>query len=83
MLKDELEKEIDKWAEKLDDRLTEIRPTDKHGKNILENAKAYRHDSEHFFENEDLIRSYESLIWAWAFIEIGRNLGHLSSSEVD
>ncbi len=81
MLENELRKEIEKWTKKLDEKLPEIEPLDDSGEDILENAKAYREDSEHFLEDEDLIKSYESLIWAWAFVEIGENMKHLSDSE--
>lgn len=79
-LKDELEEEIDKWSRKLDERLPELDPVGDSGREILENAKAYREDSEHFREEGELIESFESLIWAWAFVEIGENMGHLSFS---
>lgn len=77
MLKNELEGEIEKWTEKLDGRLPKLDPVDDSGEKILENARAYRRDSKHFLENEDLIKGYESLIWAWAFVEIGEELEHL------
>ena len=80
-LKNDLREEIGKWTEKLDDRLPKLTAKDEEGEGILENAKAYREDSEHFYEEGHLIESYESLIWAWAFIEIGENLGHLVKSE--
>lgn len=81
MLKDELIGEIERWTEKLDGRLSRLEYTDESGEDILKNAKAYREDSEHFFENEKYIESFESLIWSWAFLEIGEDLGHLSLSE--
>lgn len=81
MLNEELKKEIEKWTQKLDNRLPEVSPSDKAGEEILENAGAYREDSEHFQEEGDLIKSFESLIWAWAFVEIGERFNHLNSSE--
>ncbi len=81
MLKDELEEEIRKWEEKLNDRLPRLECLDESGDWILENARAYLKDSKHFFEENDLIQSYESLIWAWAFVEIGENLNHLKLEE--
>ncbi|KXA89258.1 hypothetical protein AKJ57_05575 [candidate division MSBL1 archaeon SCGC-AAA259A05] len=64
MLKDELLREIEKWTEKLDDRLLKLKPVDDSGEELLKNARAYRGDSEHFLENDKLIESYESLIWS-------------------
>lgn len=78
-MKDELEKKIDKWSEKLDDKLPKLEFVEEEGKEILKNAKAYRKDSNHFYEEDKLIQSYESLIWAWAFIEIGEKLELLKS----
>lgn len=80
MLKDELKEEIERWTEKLDGKLPGLEPIDDPGKKILRNAKAYREDSGHFLDRGELIESYEALIWAWAFVEIGEDLGHLSSS---
>jgi len=76
-----LEGEIERWTRKLDEKLPGLRPTDEPGEDILENAAAYREDSEHFYEEGKLIESFESLIWAWAFIEIGEDLGHLEIEE--
>lgn len=80
MLDEELEKEIEKWSQKLDERLPRVIPLDEAGGEILKNAEAYREDSRHFHEEDDLIKSFESLIWAWAFVEIGEKLEHLSYS---
>lgn len=81
MLKNELKEEIEKWTEKLNERFPGLESKDNSGEEILENARAYRRDSEHFLEEGNLIQSYESLIWAWAFIEIGEKLNHLAYSE--
>ncbi|KXA94910.1 hypothetical protein AKJ65_03065 [candidate division MSBL1 archaeon SCGC-AAA259E19] len=80
MLKNELLREIEKWTEKLEERLPKLKPVDDSGKELLENARAYRRDSEHFLENDRLIESYESLIWAWAYVDIGERLDHLERS---
>lgn len=82
-LKNELEREIEKWSRNLDKKLPKIKPKDEPGEKILENAQAYRKDSEHFFEDDELIKSFEALIWAWAFIEIGENFNHLSNVNSD
>jgi hypothetical protein len=41
---------------------------------MLRNIRAYRNDSKHFLERGDLIKSFECLIWAWAILELGREL---------
>lgn len=79
MLKNDLENEIEKWSKKLDEKLPKIEAKEDEGEELLENAKAYRTDSDHFYEEGELIQSYESLIWAWAFVEIGEKLDLLKS----
>ena len=80
-MRNELEKEIEKWEGKLDKKLSVAEEVDDDGRWILENARAYRKDSEHFFEEGDLIQSFESLVWAWAFVEIGENLDHIRNKK--
>jgi hypothetical protein len=72
----ELTEEIQKWSNKLDKALSATAPLDKRGEELLKNIRAYRQDSKHFLE-QDLIKSFECLIWAWALLEMGRELGHL------
>lgn len=79
-MNEKLKKEIEKWTRRLHDKLPKISPSDEAGEEILENAEAYREDSEHFQEEGDLIKSFESLIWAWAFVEIGEKFNHLDYS---
>ena len=68
--------EIKKWSKRLDDSLLDIHPVGEEGVKMLRNIRAYRSDSTHFLER-DLIKSFECLIWAWAILEVGRELGHL------
>jgi hypothetical protein len=77
-LKDELEGEIKKWTAKLDSALKGVRATDEQGEKLLANIKAYRKDSGHFFVKGDMVKSFECLVWAWALLEIGKDLGHLT-----
>jgi hypothetical protein len=77
-LKDELESEIKKWTGKLDSALKSVRATDERGEKLLANIKAYREDSGHFARS-DLVKSFECLVWAWALLEIGKDLGHLTT----
>lgn len=46
-------------------------------KRFLENIKAYTSDSEFFIMKSDFIRAFECVIWAWAWLEIGLELGKL------
>jgi hypothetical protein len=73
----ELIKEIEKWSKKLDDSLANVHASDNRGTKMLENVRAYRNDSKHFFERGNLVKSFECLIWAWALLEVGKELEHL------
>lgn len=77
MLEEELREEIEKWSQKLKDALAAVEALDEKGEELLENARAYGEDQKHFLERGDLIRSFECLIWAWALLEVGRELGHI------
>lgn len=80
-LEDELRREIDRWRDRLDRRLCCVAPSDETGRRMLENIRAYRRDCEHFLSRGDLIRSFECLVWAWAFLEIGTDLGHIADGK--
>ena len=69
--------EIKKWSKRLDGALPNIRPSDDRGTKMLENIKAYRKDSDHFFKRGDLVKSFECLVWAWAILELGKEMSHL------
>jgi hypothetical protein len=68
---EELKQETEKWLQKLDERLE--------GKNEsveqMENVIAYRDDTEHFLKEEDYIRAWESVIYAWGVLETLERLG--------
>jgi hypothetical protein len=76
-LEDDLLAEIRKWTRRLDEALAGASSSGEKGERLLENIRAYRRDSEHFLGRGDLVRSYECLIWAWAILETGRELGFL------
>jgi hypothetical protein len=38
---------------------------------MLENISSYLSDSHYFLKQNDLIRAFEAVIWAWAWMEIG------------
>ncbi len=56
-----------KWLERAEDLFAVI-SGDEH---FLENVSAYIQDSNYFLENGDLIRAFEAVVWAWAWMEIG------------
>ncbi len=66
-LEEDLQKETLKWLEKAEVLFCQV-SGDEH---FLENVSAYIHDSHYFLEKKDLIRAFEAVIWAWAWMEIG------------
>jgi hypothetical protein len=72
-LEEDLRAETVKWQEKARD-LFEIVSGDEC---FLENVSAYIRDCQFFLEKGDLIRAFEAIIWAWAWMEIGLDKGLL------
>ena len=72
-----LKEETEKWLEKLNDRIE--------GKNEsvdqMENVLAYREDTKHFLEEEDYIRAWEAVIYAWGILETLERLGKFEETE--
>lgn len=73
MLEEELRKETLKWLERIEDRVKEIEGDE----GFLRNINAYISDSRYFLEKGDLIRAFECVVWAWAWLEIGLEVGKL------
>ena len=68
---EKLQEETEKWLEKLEDRVKE-RDEDVEQ---MENVLAYKEDTYHFLEEEDFIRAWESVIYAWGILETLERLG--------
>lgn len=73
-LQKELENETRKWLNKIKEEVKSLSPESKKQKEFYRNIKAYISDSEHFLENEKYIEAFEAVIWAWAYLEIARDL---------
>ncbi len=71
----ELRAETLKWLEKIE----AIRFSG--NKDFVENIMAYISDSRYFLEKGDLVRAFECVVWAWAWLEIGRDYGFLEVIE--
>ena len=56
-----LKEETEKWLEKIEDRVEDRDSSVEQ----MENVEAYRDDTYHFLEEEDFIRAWESVIYAW------------------
>jgi len=73
-MEDELKKETEKWLLKIKVERKKIVLIDKNKKKMLENIDAYISDCEHFIKKNDFIRAFEAVIWAWAWLEILKEL---------
>jgi hypothetical protein len=69
-----LEHEIDKWTAKLKDVIGEMSADNEY---FTKNIIAYMNDSAHFRKQGDLVRSFEAIVWAWAFYTIGKEIGEI------
>jgi hypothetical protein len=74
----ELRNETVKWLQRAEQLFGEtIQRDERFAKNIA----AYISDSHHFLDTGDLIRAFEAVIWAWAWMEIGQEMGLMSRDE--
>ncbi len=71
----ELIKETEKWTRRLETELDAAKPVKKKGERFLDNVKSYTSDSKHFFDKKDYVRAFEAVVWAWAFLSIGKDMG--------
>jgi len=73
-MEQELRNETKKWLQRIEKERLTVGPQGKKGEEALRNIDAYVKDSMHFLEKGDLVRSFEAVIWAWSWIEIGLEL---------
>jgi hypothetical protein len=66
-LEKDLREETKKWLDRAEHLFSEISGEAQ----FMENVSAYISDSKYFLEKGDLIRAFEAVIWAWAWMEIG------------
>jgi hypothetical protein len=76
-LEEDLRAETEKWQKKAQDLYENVSGD----REFLENVSAYIRDCRYFLEKGDLIRAFEAVIWAWAWMEIGLEKGLLQQSE--
>lgn len=76
-LDEDLRLETLKWLKKAEVLFCQV-SGDEH---FLDNVSAYIRDSHYFLEKGDLIRAFEAVIWAWAWMEIGLEKGLLQQEE--
>jgi uncharacterized protein len=70
MIEKDLLAETEKWLSKIKTERKKIVLADEKRATMLKNIDAYISDTEHFLKKNDLIRAFEAVIWAWAWIEI-------------
>ncbi len=75
-LERELLEETLKWLERAEKAFSEIKGES--DSRFVKNIEAYIKDSKYFLENGDLVRAFECVVWAWAWMEIGEELGVIS-----
>ena len=73
---EDLREETERWLGRIEEEIEKVRPKGD-SKGFLKNIRAYIKDSRYFMERGDLIRSFEAVIWAWAYLSIGREIGVL------
>jgi len=76
-LSEELKKETEKWLKKIEN--LELVAKSEKGKEFRRNIKAYISDTKYFLDKGELIKAFEAIIWAWAFLEISKELNLLES----
>ncbi len=73
----DLRAETLKWLERAEELFSKISGED----SFMENISAYISDSKYFLEKGDLIRAFEAVIWAWAWMEIGLETKRLKKKD--
>lgn len=81
-LRENLKRETEKWLEKIKREINEVEADKAKGKEFLKNIHAYISDSQHFLESGNLIESFEAIIWAYAYLEIGKEIGLINKKEI-
>lgn len=76
-LEGDLRAETEKWLLKAEEAMETVSARGDEGDRFLANVAAYLSDCRYFLEKGDLIRAFEAVIWAWAWIEIGEDVAIL------
>ena len=73
-LEEDLRTETEKWLLRAEEALEPLSARGEVGERFYTNIRAYISDCRYFLNKGDLIRAFEAVIWAWAWIEIGRDV---------
>jgi hypothetical protein len=80
-LEGDLRAETEKWLLKAEEAMETVSARGEKGRRFRVNIEAYVSDCRYFLDNGDLIRAFEAVIWAWAWIEIGEDVGVLTGRD--
>ena len=76
-IEDKLKEETIKWLNKIKEIKINEKNSKEQSKEFKDNILAYIKDTQHFLEKGMLIEAFEAVIWAWAWLEIGEQLGFI------
>lgn len=65
-------KETEKWLKKASSLKVDAKS--KKGVEYIKNINAYILDSKHFLIKKKYVEAFEAIVWAWALIEIGKEM---------
>ena len=77
-LEEDLRAETEKWLLKAEKAMETVSARGEEGERFRDNIAAYLSDCRYFLDQDDLIRAFEAVIWAWAWIEIGQDVKMLT-----
>ncbi|MBW6461805.1 MAG: DUF357 domain-containing protein [DPANN group archaeon] len=80
-VEEQLKSETSKWTDKCKIGVLGLVPIGKKGEDFLVNINAYISDTQHFIDDGDPVRAFEAIVWAWAWLEIGTDIGILEKIE--
>jgi hypothetical protein len=80
-LEEDLRAETEKWLLRAEKALEAVSARGEKGERFRVNIAAYLSDCRYFLDQDDLIRAFEAVIWAWAWIEIGQDVEMLIREE--
>ncbi|HIH17637.1 MAG TPA: DUF357 domain-containing protein [Nanoarchaeota archaeon] len=69
----ELKAETEKWLSKIEKEMPHVKENAKN-KDFVRNIKAYISDCKHFAKEGKLVLAFEAVVWAWAWLQILRDL---------
>lgn len=74
MLEEDLKHETVKWLDRLQREKERVEVLNSKGHEFMDNIEAYISDTGYFLDKGDLVRAFECVVWAWAWLEIGMEI---------